>query len=208
MVVHVFCEHYNNRRNKSTNNRLWRKKVSPNHRNGKKRHCHYCNSTEHLCRDCPEEKKNAPTYKLVIGKWAEKYVAKYPCPGCRKKTLEFLGDHTPSLDVRCTNKTCNHIIEVKSKCLSVKNLPNDIFMHHGNFNFYQQRVQQGLTFVFVIYSVDRRTKTFNVRKVFYVDNDKIKKGKVVQVRRVEYCNSSRIFIPNTKNIDSWKIIQK
>ena len=81
-------------------------------------------------------------------------------------------------------------------------------MHHGNFNFYQQRVEQGLTFVFVIYSVDRRTKTFKVRKVFYVNNEKIKKGLVSQVKKSENGNSSKIFIPDTKYIESWNIIPK
>lgn len=167
--------------------------------------CHYCKSTNHLCRECPVEKANAATYKLIIGKWAEKYVSRYPCPCCKNKNLIFLGDHTPSLDVKCTE--CGHMIEVKSKCLSVKKLPTDIYMFHGNYNFYQQRVKQGLTFVFVIYSVDRRTKTFNIRKVLYVNNKKIKEKKQIQVLKTEHGTNSKILIPNTLLLDSWKIIK-
>ncbi|VVU95515.1 hypothetical protein CPAV1605_1266 [seawater metagenome] len=193
--------------NKNKNGKIKPKKniIESDNNNTLKKSCHYCGSFEHLCRECPIEKANAASYKLIIGKWAERYVAKYPCPNCKQEKLEFLGDHTPSLDVKC--KECGHMIEVKSKCLSVKKLPSDIYMFHGNYNFYQQRVEQGLTFVFVVYAVDRRTKTFNVRKVFYVDNKKIKAKKQIQVRKIENGNNSKIFIPNTHVLESWKVLK-
>lgn len=173
--------------------------------NDKIKTCHYCNSTKHLCRDCPIEKANAASYKLIIGKWAEKYVAKYPCPSCKKNTLDFLGNHTPSLDVKC--KCCGHMIEVKSKCLSVKKLPKDIFMYHGNFEYYQKRVDQGLTFVFVIYSVDRKSKSFDIRRVYYVDNNSIKNNKIITVKKLENTKNSKIIIPNTDYLEKWQILK-
>ena len=167
--------------------------------------CHYCNSTKHLCRDCPIEKAHAASYKLSIGKWAEKYVARYPCPDCKKNTLEFLGNHTPSLDVKC--KCCGHMIEVKSKCLSVKRLPKDIFMYHGNYDFYQKRVKQGLTFVFVIYSVDRKSKSFEIRRVYYVNNQEIKKNKIINVKKIDNNKNSKITISNIDHLEKWKIMK-
>ena len=171
--------------------------------NTRKKRCHYCKSTSHLCRDCPVEKKDAESYKLIIGKWAENYVTKYSCPSCNKNTLKYLGDNSPSLDIICTDKECNHMIEVKSKCLSVKQLPKDIYMYHGNYNCYYKRFNEGLTFVFIIYSVNRRKKSFNIRKVYYVSNDEIKKNviKVVKTRN----NLSRIIVPNISSLKSWRI---
>lgn len=168
--------------------------------------CFYCGSNEHLCRDCPIEKRDSSNYKLQIGKWAEKYVSHYNCPNCSCNSLKFLGNHTPSLDIVCTN--CGHMIEVKSKCLSISKLPNDIWMYHGNYNFYKKRVSQGLTFVVVIYAVNRITKNFTIRKVIYVNNKQIRDMKDIQVVKNNEGKNSKIFIPNINILQNWDIMDK
>ena len=172
---------------------------------GNKKSCHYCGSTEHLCRNCPVEKKDSNNYKLEIGKLAEKYVAKYSCPECKKNNcLHFLGNHTPSLDIICKN--CGHMIEVKSKCLSINKLPNDVWMFHGNYDYYKKRVSQGLTFVILIYAVDRPTKEVKVRKVIYIKNNEIRKNQDIKVVKNESSNNSKIIIPDIKKFNNWKIL--
>ena len=175
-------------------------------KNNTKKTCFYCGSDKHLCRNCPIEKADSINYKLEIGKWAEKYVSNYSCPHCNCNTLNFLGNHTPSLDILC--ETCGHMIEVKSKCLSVEKLPKDIWMYHGNFNFYKKRVTQGLTFVIVIYAVNRRSKKFKIRKVLYINNKEIKNNTNIQVIKNIDSNNSKIIIPNIKKFENWNIIDK
>lgn len=171
-----------------------------------KKCCFYCGSFNHLCRECPSEKRDSANYKLEIGKWAEKYVSHYSCPNCECHSLKFLGNHTPSLDIVCTS--CGHMIEVKSKCLSINKLPEDIWMYHGNYNYYKKRVSQGLTFVIVIYAVNRITKQFHIRKVLYATNEQIKKSKAIKVVKNNEGKNSKIFIPNINILESWDILDK
>ena len=52
--------------------------------------------------------------KQKVGNYMETHVAKVlPCPSCNKKELKVLGNHSPSLDLVCSN--CSRKIEVKSK---------------------------------------------------------------------------------------------
>jgi len=187
----------NKHHNNNNNNHIY---------NRNRKRCHYCNSTRHLCRNCPIEKADSTNYKLEIGKWAEEYVAQYSCPKCKGDTLKFLGNHTPSLDIICNE--CGHMIEVKSKCLSIEKLPKDIWMYHGNYDFYKKRVSQGLTFVIVIYAVNRQTKKFYIRKVLYINNEQIKNNINIHVIKNNESNSSKILIPNIKKFMNWTIINK
>ena len=195
------CEKHNtNICNKTHNLNLYSNKI-----NNKNKNCFYCGSNQHLCRDCPKEKRDSTNYKLQIGKWAEQYVSNYVCPNCSDNSLKFLGNHTPSLDIICTS--CGHMIEVKSKCLSINKLPDDIWMYHGNFNFYKKRVNQGLTFVVVIYAVNRLTKAFNVRRVLYIENNVIKENKKINVIKNKDGKNSKIFIPNINKLKKWNIME-
>jgi len=145
----------------------------------KKIRCYFCNGN-HLCRKCPIENKLAPILKQKVGNFMEHYVANiFKCPSCNNKSLKVLGNHSPSLDIVCSN--CSRRIEVKSKCLSVNNLPDDINLPHGNYSDYNERQKYGLDFIIVIYSVDRIKKLINIREVLYMNNSLIKKGNLVEV---------------------------
>ena len=150
--------------------------------NSKKRNklrCYFCNG-KHLCRNCPIESKLAPILKQKIGHFMEYYIANiFECPSCKMKSLKVLGNNSPSLDIVC--KECSRRIEVKSKCLSVQVLPDDLYLPHGNFLDYNKRQKYGLDFIVVIYSVDRIKKKINIREVLYMNNSIIKNGNIVEV---------------------------
>ena len=81
-------------------------------------------------------------------------------------------------------------------------------MYHGNYEFYKKRVTQGLTFVIVIYAVNRQTRNFSVRKVLYVNNQIIQKKEKIQVLKNNDNKNSKIFIPNINNLEDWTIMDK
>ena len=134
--------------------------------------CFYCNGS-HSCRNCPIELKIAPYMKKIIGQHMETFAAtKIACPRCNKPSMKRLGNHTPSLDIICTNCCTN--FEVKSKCLSVNILPKDLILHHGNYFDYLARQSKGLDFIIIIYKVDRISKIIQIRKILHILNENIK----------------------------------
>jgi DNA-directed RNA polymerase subunit RPC12/RpoP len=167
--------------------------------------CFFCNGN-HLCRKCPIEEKIAPLLKKKVGDYMEYHVANnYSCPKCLKKTLIVLGNNSPSLDILC--KECGKKIEVKSKCLSVKNLPNDINLQHGNYIDYNKRQKSGLDFIVVIYSVDRINKVINIREVLYMDDALMKDSSIIRVTKRNQSSLSTIEIKdrNSPRIKKLKI---
>ena len=176
--------------------------------------CYFCGGN-HACRDCPIEKKIAPILKKKVGNEMEHYVAlNCSCPCCRNKTLHVIGNHSPSLDIICLNESCGRKFEIKSKCLSVKHLPLDIKMPHGNYIDYKNRQRDGLDFIIVIYKVNRKTKTIIIREVLYIDNDTINNGDVVNVVKRDNSHLSTIKIQNRLhkkikryNMKKWKHLQ-
>ena len=131
--------------------------------------CYMCNGN-HLSRNCPIEKQIAGYMKEKIGGYIENWIAQnIACPYCHTKNLYVLGDNSPSLDIRCHN--CSKNFECKSKCLSIKNLPNDIILNHGSYLDYKDRQMNGLDFFIIIYKIDRKTKIITIRKILYVNND-------------------------------------
>lgn len=148
--------------------------------------CHFCNGN-HNCRDCPVEKKVAPKLKKIMGKKIEMYVSTLSCPCCRQKSLKLLDDNSPSLDIICHN--CSKKFEVKSKCLSCKELPNDLIINHGNYEYYLKRQAEGLDFIIVIYKVDRINKISEIRKVIHIPDNDIKIGNNFSVvKNNRHCN--------------------
>lgn len=155
--------------------------------------CHFCGGN-HNCRVCPVEKKVSPKLKKAIGKKMEQYVSTLPCPCCRNKSLRLLNDNTPSLDIICVNNKCNKKFEVKSKCLSCEQLPNDLKINHGNYEYYLERQKEGLDFIIVMYKVDRKNKVSTIRKVIHIPDSDIKlNNNFTVVQNYRYCN---IFIKN------------
>ena len=121
----------------------------------------------------------------------------FACPCCKEKKLEVLGNHSPSLDIVC--KGCNRKFEVKSKCLSVNRLPNDIQLPHGNFQDYKRRQESGLDLFVIIYKVDRINKKITIREVLYAKNEEIKQNKNIKVIKRIQSHLSTIIITN-KNL--------
>lgn len=154
--------------------------------------CYYCKGN-HSCRDCPTETKIAPFMKKIVGMHMEYFVAnELKCPRCNCVSLRLLGNHTPSLDIICDNCIAN--FEVKSKCLSVNNIPKDLTLSHGNYFNYLSRQHQGLDFIIIIYGVDRATKIINIRKVLYASDSFIKNNVYFKVLKKPTATMSDIRI--------------
>lgn len=177
-------------------------KVITDFKNTKLR-CYFCNGN-HLCRNCPIEEKISPLLKKKVGDYMEHHVANIlPCPSCGEKKLKVLGNNSPSLDIICQH--CKRRIEVKSKCLSVRKLPSDLNLPHGNYKDYNLRQSKGLDFIIVIYSVNRVKKNILLREILYLNNDIIKKKDVINVEKRPSSPLSFIKIKNKNNPNIKKI---
>jgi hypothetical protein len=83
--------------------------------------CKFCKSFSHNSFNCIIENKMAPHFKKAVGLKIEDFITEnLSCKECNTKNLYKLGDDTPSLDIICKN--CDAMYEVKSKCLSIKNI--------------------------------------------------------------------------------------
>ena len=116
----------------------------------------------------------------------------FECPCCQQKTMKVLGNHSPSLDIICTN--CKRRFEVKSKCLSVNNLPNDLKLPHGSYNDYLKRQNNGLDLFVIIYKVDRVKKKITIREVLYAKHQDIIQEENILVMKREKSHLSTILI--------------
>ena len=164
-------------------------------KNNKK--CYFCEGS-HLCRECPQENILAPILKKYIGKIMEEFIGNnFCCPNCKTKNLCVLGNHTPSLDIICSK--CHRKYEVKSKCLSVNNIPRDLRMPHGSYNDYKKRQQTGLDLFVIIYKVDRINKKVTIRELMYERNKQIVKGNNIRVVNRNNSHLSTIII-NDRNL--------
>lgn len=165
--------------------------------------CHMCNGNHHS-RDCPVEKAIAGYMKKSIGSYMENWIANnIECPTCHTKNMYVLGDNSPSLDLRCHN--CNKNFECKSKCLSIKNLPDDIILNHGSYIDYKNRQSNGLDFFIIIYKIDRKTKVITIRRVLHVDNDYIVSNNNFNVVKKHDSNTSNILIKNHNYLNNLSI---
>jgi hypothetical protein len=134
--------------------------------------CSFCNGN-HNSRNCNIEQQLAPSFKKEVGIYMEEHITNnIKCPRCSSNKLYKLGNHTPSIDIVCTE--CKQIYEVKSKCLSVKNLPNDIFCNGGNYNEFINNIKnKELDLIIVLYGVNREKKEILIREILYAQNDMI-----------------------------------
>jgi hypothetical protein len=145
--------------------------------------CSFCNDF-HYTRDCPIESQMSSFLKKKVGMMMEHYVANnFFCPNCNRKSLSVIGNHSPSLDIKCSRTRCNHIIEVKSKCLSVHSLPSDLTIPHGNYVDFLDRLEQNLDVILVIYGIDRIKKEIQIREVLYLSNKIIKNPELVEIEK-------------------------
>lgn len=165
--------------------------------------CYFCGGN-HLCRECPQETVLAPILKKYIGSIMENFIGdNFNCPCCHNKSMKVLGNHTPSLDLVCSN--CFRKFEVKSKCLSVNDLPLDIRLPHGNFEDYKKRQNLGLDLFVIIYKVDRIKKKITIREVLYANNNEIKKNNNIKVIRRKNSHLSNIIIKDRNNLKKLNI---
>lgn len=157
--------------------------------------CYFCGKLGHGTKACKIEKLVAPRMKIIIGNYMENYISSnFQCPSCNCNTLEVLGDCTPSLDIKCSN--CNKNYEIKSKCLSVDKIPNDLLLHHGQYNKYMERQSKGLDFIIIIYSVNRIMKNIIIREIMHIKHKDIIQRKCISISRNVKTNNSIITIPN------------
>lgn len=160
--------------------------------------CFFCNGL-HNCKECPVEHSISPYLKRVVGIMMEYYIANtLPCPGCYCNTLSVIGNNSPSLDITCL--TCNKIFEVKSKCLSISKLPNDIIMHHGVYNGYLNKLNEGLNLIVIIYGVNRISKRIDIREILFIDNNDLYNNETIQVLKKPNSELSLIHIKNKNNL--------
>jgi hypothetical protein len=165
--------------------------------------CFFCGGN-HACRSCPIEYTMAPILRKKVGNIMEYYIAdNLECPECHVRKLKVIGNHTPSLDIICSH--CNNKFEVKSKCLSVNNLPNDIKLPHGSYVDYVYRLEEGLNLIVIIYGVDRIKKLITIREVLYANNNLLKKINIVEVSKRIDNNLSTIMIKNKEKLVKLKI---
>jgi transcription elongation factor Elf1 len=144
------------------------------------------------------EKALADKLKQKIGIRMEEYVVNnIHCPECGCKSLYKLGTNLPSLDMVCN--CCGKYYEVKSKCLSVNNLPNDIVLPHGLYNDYYDRIKDGLGLIIIIYGANRNDKTITIREILYANNKNLQNNNLIYISK-RANNLSTINIKNKNNL--------
>jgi len=169
------------------------------YKNTKNIQCYFCNGA-HMSRNCPKEMAMAPKFKKKVGIMMEYWIANnLKCPECNQHCLNVIGNHTPSLDIICNNDNCSKKFEVKSKCLSINKLPNDINLPHGSYIDYVSRLEEDLNLIVIIYGVDRINKMINIREVLYADNNHLKSS-IIEVQKRTDSNLSTIKIKNKKEL--------
>lgn len=161
--------------------------------------CNFCGSTEHLTSGCDIEKKMTPFLKKEVGHEMEIFITKYvKCQKCNSNKLKALSDYSPSLDIICMN--CNASYEIKSKCLSTKQLPNDIYCNGGNFIKFKENIINGLNLIIIIYGVNRKDKTIFIKHIYYIPNDILINDTLIQIVKKDNSTLSTINIPNRNEL--------
>jgi hypothetical protein len=159
--------------------------------------CWFCYSKEHSCRECPLEFSISNKLRNKAGNDFEDYIANnIKCPGCLNLNLKRLNNHSPSLDIICS---CGLKFEIKSKCLSIKELPNDIQLNHGSYIDCIDRINnESLNLILIIYGVNRIQKEIYIREILYANNSMLKNTKLIEIRPIVLSNKkvSKIFIKN------------
>ncbi len=88
---------------------------------------------------------------------------------------------------------------------SCRHLPNDIKIHHGNFEYYVNRQASGLDFIIVIYKVDRKEKISEIRKIIHIPDSDIKNNDNFIVTPNKYDNYCQIAINNHNLYNSFNL---
>ena len=168
--------------------------------------CHFCKDN-HTSRKCKIEKEIAPILKTKIGQLMEHYVANnFKCPNCNNNdSMKVVGNHLPSLDIICN--LCSKKIEVKSKCLSIYNLPNDIVISHGNYNEFMNRINEDLDLIVIIYGVNRENKLITIRESLYIPSTILKDKLLISINKRNNSTLSTIVITDRTKLQLLNIPQ-
>lgn len=157
--------------------------------------CQFCYGPLHETIKCPLETIVAPLLKKKVGNLMEYYIANnVKCPECNNLTLHVIGNNVPSLDIVCKN--CYRIFEVKSKCLSSVNIPQNIIIPHGSYYKFIDRCNEGLNLIIIIYGIDRYNKNIIIREILYINNHNLKDESNINIKQNENNTLSTIFIKN------------
>ena len=185
--------------------------------------CWWCKGN-HSSRKCNSELLIKKELKKKVGHVMEKFVEQcIQCPRCSfvnddtNYNFERLGNNTPSLDVQC--RVCGLQVEVKSKCLSVNNLPDNIYCKGGNYNMlYHNILDNDLNIIIIIYSADRNSKNITIKEVLWINNNELMSNTNVFIERDDKSTLSNIIISNRniipklpfeiKNISFTSYVQK
>lgn len=160
--------------------------------------CYNCGSN-HLLRYCPIQNQISKYIKNEIGFTMEHFIGNnIKCPECNSNKLIVISKFVPSLDLICND--CYKIYEVKSKCLSINNLPNDIIIKHGSYTKFLNKISEGLNLIIIIYSVNRNSKTLYIREVLYANNNDIKNPNILYFNKHDDSNLTTIFIDNKNKL--------
>lgn len=157
-------------------------------------YCDFCNGP-HYTRNCPIEKKLASSISKIVGIHLEYYIANYVlCPYCNMNKLSVLGNNEPSLDIVCMN--CDKKYEVKSKCLSVDKLPNNLILSHGSYFDYLRKHEMTLDLLILIYGVDRKSKSITIKKLIHIPSKSINSDANLKIELNKENNKCTIYIRN------------
>jgi hypothetical protein len=178
--------------------------------------CQFCFGY-HNCRDCDKEKKLREIISNKVGLMMEEYLENnILCRYCNKYTLTRRGDNSPSLDLEC--KLCKKKIEVKSKCLSIDKLPNDITCKGGNFIHLQNNIKnKDLDLILIIYGVNRKLKEIKIRQTFWIYNNQLQNEELIKISKnynlstisiFDIRKLERILLDNIKTISFRNWIEK
>jgi hypothetical protein len=157
--------------------------------------CNWCGEN-HTSRQCNNENMIKLELKVRVGSVIEEFVEKcIQCPRCSKTEGGFhrLGNNTPSLDIECKN--CGLQVEVKSKCLSVNVLPNQIHCKAGNYYSLIKNIHfNNLNMIIIIYSADRKTKEITIKEAIWIDNYHLQTQTNITIDNIEDSRLSKINI--------------
>lgn len=160
-------------------------------------YCQFCYE-KHSSRNCHKEKQLCTIISTQVGLLMEEFVQnKLHCKYCNTFSLVRRNDNSPSLDLEC--QLCKKKVEVKSKCLSISTLPNDVICKGGNFYHLLNNItNEDLDLVLIIYGVDRKYKYIKIRKVFWISNNQLKNYQLITISKNN--NLSIISIADTTRL--------
>jgi len=166
--------------------------------------CDFC-LQNHNCRLCPIEHKLRKDMTTKVGIIMEEFVANnIKCQCCNKLSFKRLGNNTPSLDLQCT--ICKENIEVKSKCLSIDKLPNDITCKGGNYEYFINNINnKNLNLVVIIYGVNRLNKSIYIREIYWITNNELKSQEYIKISKNTNSTLSSISILNKNKFNKIKL---